>query len=180
MKINDGKSIKVPLNTFPCRGRGQVLAFLSLLFSPSSPFAPLSFFFPLQLSLWPATSWSARYQGARLSSPLFATPASPTTGIFYFAFSARSSSSISLAFTLAWSNTRGTHTFAPFCDEETHTPLLFRPIFEREFSSPPSISSTTLVAKLLTETSARMINRRRVSKGWKTVYFRELISRKWM
>lgn len=121
MKINDGKSIKVPLNTFPCRGRGQVLAFFSLLFSPSSPFTPLSFFFSLQLSLWPAASCLGSILGCSAFLSFIRDPLPSHPGIFYFAFSARSSSSISLAFTLASSNTRGTHTFAPFVTRR-HTP----------------------------------------------------------
>lgn len=124
MKINDGKSIKVPLNTFPCHGRGQVLAFFSLLFSPSSPFTPLCFllsFAALSLagcllvgSILGCSAFLSFIRDSLLSRP----------GIFYFAFSARSSSSISLAFTLASSNTRGTHTFAPFVMRDTH-PLPF-------------------------------------------------------
>lgn len=58
---------------------------------------------------------------------------SPTTGIFYFAFSARSSPSISLTFTSASLNTRG-NTLLPLCDAGTPLPLS-SVRFSREFLS---------------------------------------------
>lgn len=124
MKINDGKSIKVPLNTFPCCCRGQVLAFFSLPF-----FSLFSFHSSLFLLPFAALSLAGCFLvGSILGCSAFLSfirnPLPFPSGIFYFAFSARSSSSISLAFTLASSNTRETHTFAPFVTRR-HTPPLF-------------------------------------------------------
>lgn len=171
MKINDGKSIKVPLNTFPCHGRGQVLAFFSLLFSPSSPFTPLCFLLSFAALSLAGCLLVGSILGCLAFLSFIRDSLLSRSGIFYFAFSARSSSSISLAFTLASSNTRGTHTFAPFVMRRHTSPpfSLVRPIFEREFSSPSRIPSTILMTKLLAGTSVRMINRR-VSKGWKRLF----------
>lgn len=178
MKINDGKSIKVPLNTFPCRGRGQVLAFLSLLFSPfSSPFTPLSFFFPFAalslagyLLVGSILGCSAFLSFIRDPPP---PPPQPASFISRFPLGRRRRRPFP-CHSLWRRRTRAGHTLSPPFVTRRHTllPSSFGRFSRGNFPLVQVSLRRFRWRKLLTGTSARMINRRRVfERRWKTFIF---------